>query len=579
MSKTPNYDLKVKAVLDAAKLGERVCALTGEKWMMTEEEIGWYKKFNVPPSELSPNTRWKWAGYFDIGFQFWWNKHARTGEPILSFHHPASGIRVLPDAEWYEQDFSNTHETLDLSKPFFEQLRALELRVPFFATANIVPPENSLALLSFGDQNSYFVFACQSKRTFFGVGAMDTEDSSVVYLSSGVKESHHISHSHRMYRCRYARESQDCLESAFLFDCRNCEHCFGATNKRNRKFLFMNEQLSEGEYRARIAAIDLGKRSIVDEWSKRFDELLLTHAFWPENFNVGGTDATGDYLHNATRCHFCFDSEDTAVDNFRSAWLYGASQGNAYAWGAVNTNESYSVETCPDSNRLKFCYRSVRCEDSEYCMVCRDCRNCFGCVGLAHKEFHILNKPYTEEEYWKTVDAMECAMMDEGTYGSIFPTTFSSSYIPESGSVLYAGSTEEDLRILGGNQFLPTDAGATGVDRYDMSKTRQLADIPDNIDDLTDAWIGVPIYDEQAKRAFSFLKPEVEHYRKWRIAPPGEHFIPRMQQMSWSAQIAQFENRVCTKCSKPLLVTVCRRYPNRRILCRDCYLAYLEKNG
>ena len=40
MSKTPNYDAKVKTILDTLEPGERTCELTGEKWEMTEEEIG-----------------------------------------------------------------------------------------------------------------------------------------------------------------------------------------------------------------------------------------------------------------------------------------------------------------------------------------------------------------------------------------------------------------------------------------------------------------------------------------------------------------------------------------------------------
>ncbi|KKW34121.1 MAG: hypothetical protein UY79_C0005G0064, partial [Parcubacteria group bacterium GW2011_GWA2_53_21] len=39
MPKTPNYDAKVKSILNATQPGERVCELTGEKWVMDEEEI------------------------------------------------------------------------------------------------------------------------------------------------------------------------------------------------------------------------------------------------------------------------------------------------------------------------------------------------------------------------------------------------------------------------------------------------------------------------------------------------------------------------------------------------------------
>src|SRR3989338_1788014 len=106
MSKTPNYDAKIKAVLDATKPGERVCTLTGETWMMTEEEIGWYRKFNVPPASQSPLTRMKILASYVIGLDIWWNKHPETGKPILSYIHPDSPLQPMPDTEWYTHDFS-----------------------------------------------------------------------------------------------------------------------------------------------------------------------------------------------------------------------------------------------------------------------------------------------------------------------------------------------------------------------------------------------------------------------------------------------------------------------------------------
>jgi len=39
MSKTPNYDAKVKEILDALEPGERVCELTGEKWQLDQDYI------------------------------------------------------------------------------------------------------------------------------------------------------------------------------------------------------------------------------------------------------------------------------------------------------------------------------------------------------------------------------------------------------------------------------------------------------------------------------------------------------------------------------------------------------------
>ena len=37
--------------------------------------------------------------------------------------------------------------------------------------------------------------------------------------------------------------------------------------------------------------------------------------------------------------------------------------------------------------------------DMIYCDCCFDCASCFGCIGLRNKQYCILNKQYTKEEY------------------------------------------------------------------------------------------------------------------------------------------------------------------------------------
>jgi hypothetical protein len=578
MSHTPNYDARVASILDQTSPGERACKLTGEKWNLQPQEIDLYRKYNVPPVDVSPNTQWKWMGYYDCGFQFWWNKHAETGKPVLSFHHPASGVRVLPDKEWHEKDFSAITEPYDANRPFFDQLRALELKVPLLATFSRVEPENSITLFSFGDRNSYFTFACKSERTFFASGAFDVRDSSLLWLGMNISESHATQHSHRLHRCKYIRESLDCIDSAFLFDCRNCQNCFGATNKRNRQYVFMNEQLSKEEYERRVASIDLGRRSVLEEWQRTFDDLLLSQGVFPENFNVNCQDSTGEYLVNAVRCTECFDSNGAPTDNWHCGWMYGSSQGNMHGWGVVDNQECYQTVSCPNSNRTKFSYRSFRLDNCEYCMMCSDLQDCFGCIGLKKKRFCILNAQYTEEEYWKTLDEIKCRLLDTGEYGHYLPVTLSSTYVPESGAVSYAGATPEELKQIGGNLFEPTADGATGAERI-TTTPRNASDVPDSIDDVTDEWAGVPIFDPEAKRTFSFLKPVLDHYRALRIAPPTRHFVQRFNSFSLLGQVAAFETRSCDSCKKSITVAQNRSYPNRRILCNVCYLAFLEQNG
>jgi hypothetical protein len=569
----------VKKILDELKPGERVCSLTGEKWMMTEEEIEWYKKFNVPPIKLSPNTLWKWMAYFDCGFQFWWNKHYDTGKSVLSFHHPATGVRVLPDVEWHSRDFSTINSEHNPSQSFFLQLRELQKRIPLLASFNVEKPENSITLLSFGDRNSYFVFGCSSERSYYCAGAGNTSDSSLVWLSEYIQKSHHVLHCQRLFACKYASESLNCMNSSFIFDCRNCKNCFGATNKRNREFVFFNEQLTKDEYETRLSKIDLGKRSELEAWKKKFEALMLTQTIQPESFNVSSEQSQGEYLTNATRCDLCFYSQDMPSDNFHSAWLWGKSEVNAHDWGALDDSETYMCVTSPHSHKSKFCYRSIRVDECEFCYMCIDCRDCFGCVGIRHKRFCILNKQYDEAEYYHQLDEIKTKMLETGEYGNYLPVEMSTSYVPENGSAVYCGSTDEELNKIGGNKFDPNDEGATGFEKIDKSKIRDRADVPDSIEDLTDEWVGVPIYDDVSKRTFAFLKPELEHYRELRIAPPNTHFIRRLHEVATSGQLCEFVNKTCSRCSKNLLISKNKKYPDRKIFCTQCYLRYIEQYG
>src|SRR3989338_4465281 len=147
MSHTQQFDQKIKEILDATQPGERVCALTGEKWMMTQEEIGWYRIFGVPPSSFAPQTIWLILQGFSTGYEWWWHKHPLTKKPVLSYVHPATGISVLPDAEWFAHDFSSTGKNYVLEQPFFSQLRELQKETPVNATRNAEEVINSLAVL------------------------------------------------------------------------------------------------------------------------------------------------------------------------------------------------------------------------------------------------------------------------------------------------------------------------------------------------------------------------------------------------------------------------------------------------
>ncbi len=576
MFHTPNYDAKVKAILDVTTPSERTCTLLGTKWMMDEKEIAQYRKYNVPPSKYAPLTRMKLMSTNIVVFDMWYNKHAETGKPMVSVIHPGSGIRVLPDEEWFQKDFTSEGRDADLTRSFFDQLKKLSLAVPRSANFNYVKPENSLAFISCGDQNSYFVLACKSKNTVYSMNATDTEDSAEIELSYHITRSYNILHSKNIADCLFIRESLDCFSSAFLFDCRNCENCFGATNKRNKKYLWWNEPLSEEAWKKRRAEVDLSSYAVRREYETTFQK-LVADAVWPENWNVHSEDVSGEYILNSTRVHNAYYVFEGSRDLDWVDLVYGGASNDCYVCSAlVLASDCYYGIGNAECSRNRFSLSILtRCLECEFCNSCMDCENCFGCFGLHNKKFCILNKQYTESEYWKKIDEIKCAMLDRGEYGDAPFAQFSTQHWSGSGAALIYGASKEEIMKLGMRDFEVGSDEAEGVP-LDPALLHSTDEIPDRVNNTMTKTV---YQDDVVGRRFSYLVPELEIYRKIGIAAPRSHATRRMVGLYQELNTAVFEDDSCAKCTKTIRVAKNKNYPNRTIYCKSCYLQYLETDG
>src|SRR3989338_4675686 len=197
MSKTPNYDAKIKALLDNTKLGERTCPLTGEKWNFDERGMGWCRKFNAPRLDYSPRTQMKIFGGFRNMFEIFWNKHAISGEPLLAYVHPDSPIRVVSDLEAHEFDpttISSAQADIDLALPVLPIIQGILPHVPIGARREWRGIFNTI-----------------------GIGMIDVEDSYMVFSAVQTK---------RCLYCYYALEgSEDVMQSVFHASSTNCFGC------------------------------------------------------------------------------------------------------------------------------------------------------------------------------------------------------------------------------------------------------------------------------------------------------------------------------------------------------------------
>jgi len=579
MSHTPNYDAKIKALLDATPLGERTCPLTGETWNFDERELAWCRQFNAPRLDYSPRTQMKILGGFRSMFEIFWNKHAFSGESILAYVHPDSPVRVVSDLEAHEFDpttVSSAQADIDLTVSTLSIIQGILPHVPIGARREWRGIFNTIGVGLINVEDSYMVFsAVQVKRCLYCYYALeDSEDmvQSIFHVAS--TNCFGCSQVNRMYSCVFAIESRDCMNGSFIYDCRNCEYVFGGVNLRNKKYIWFNEQLTKEEWEQKRSAVDLSCWSVFEEQRKALHG-LIAHSVIPENFNHNSPDCTGEYLIDCVRSQDCFYCIE-CTDCFHLEGSRGG-QSCAYVcavWPASNTWMSAVIE---DSNDVKYSFYCSKSQGIEYCYNCHDCEYLFGCVGLHKKKFHIFNKPYTEEEYWKKVDALKCGMLGRGEYGMFFDQEWSPAGMQFSHSAFWYEMSEEEMRAFGAPMYDPDRGAVLAPKKGQEMSPLNIADVPDCIGDVeASEWVGKPFMDQEARRRWAVVPQEFAYLKAHKLPFPREHYSSRLRRQIQMLNLIDTEETICASCQKHLRVHKNKTFKNRKIYCQLCYLKYLE---
>ncbi len=117
----------------------------------------------------------------------------------------------------------------------------------------------------------------------------------------------------------------------------------------------------------------------------------------------GGSENPGSYgCDNCQRCYHCMFTTGSRDCSFCTYCRD--------CTGCSRCTQCVECENCHDSN---YCVRSKNCSASSYLILSEDCAECvfcFGCVGLVQEEFHILNQPFTRQEYFELVAELKAAM-------------------------------------------------------------------------------------------------------------------------------------------------------------------------
>jgi len=310
----------------------------------------------------------------------------------------------------------------------------------------------------------------------------------------------------------------------------------------------------------------------------KFRDILNQEAVWPNGFMTACQDSTGDYLD---RCVNCYRSWGSSQAKNESYTIWGNVNSEHNVFGVFpDSHDGYMSAAQIKCADCKFNYFSTRCQDVEYSLECYDCEHCFGCSNLRRKKFCILNKQYTEEEYWLLLDKIKCAMLEAQEYGQYLPTRF--NYIPcdsSNGRTIMDDWEEGEREALGVPLYDHGLDGAFGD--WEGKSFLSQVEIPDSIEGLEIAEFSKCIFADASfyNRPFRYHPMELDLYRQMKTPIPDNHFIERVWKLWEELDLDAYQEERCQSCQATIEFSKNRAYPKRKICCQGCYYKYLEKYG
>lgn len=571
-SKTPQFDKAIDEILSPLIPHERMCRKCNVVFKIEEEDINFFHMLRVPPPTLCPQCRQKRRlGHLMRVPKFYKKKCSAPGhiEEVISVFPPDSPHKIYDFSYYHSDAWDGTQYTIDYNSTlsFFSQFKDFFFSIPRLCLER--DPQGVNCDYSLGGKHSKNVY-------YAGMGyemencsyCFDTRHSKDIVDSGLIRNSefcYWCVSSSRCNRCIFAINCENCIDSSFIYDCKNCSHCFLSSNLRNKSYVFDNKQLTKEEYEKKMQEVNTGNRDVFNSCERQFDE-IISQALQRSVYNVNAINSIGDNLFETKNCSFVFRID--RCENLRFSANHEQVRDSLDTINSITSEKLYETAVILGGN-AKFCMYLRDCSFMEYCIECYHCNDCFGCVGLKNKKFHIFNKPYSEEEYWKKVDEIKTPMLARGEYGEFFDLSFGFMPYQSSTGQYYCSLTEEEAK----KENIPWYPEPESSIPQGMKIRDPYTEVPANIEDVTDEILKDGILCETSKRPFRIIESELQFYKQMHIPIPTKSPWERMiARKKYERPLALYDFS-CPKCGeKSFSIYTPEEQKKLKIFCEKCYL-------
>lgn len=511
---------------------DKICQKCKIDFKINDNDIGFYERIKVPVPTFCPECRSRRRLLFRNERNLYKRKCDITGKNVISIYSPEVKNMVC-DREYCQSDKFDSMEyglEIDWNKTFLEQFRELSLKIPL-PSLGVRTSENCDYNNDMSESKDCYLCSRthRSQRmlyTYRGNSSTDCVDCFQVVDKSEFLyecvECISCSRSQYLYYCN------QCVDSFFLYNCQNSMNCFMSANLRNKQYCIMNEQYSREGYFEILNNIDFTSRETREELYAKFLEFILSVP--RKHLTIlNAPNCTGDNLIESNNCQNCFGIKECQNSKYLLDIMKYKDTMDSYS-GGRNSELVYEATAVAACSRVKFCLRAHDSHDITYSWYSSASSNLFGCIGLKHKEYCILNKQYTKEEYEYLVPKIIKNMTDfpyidkngmKYFYGEFFPESFSPFAYNETVAQEYYPLNKDQI-INNGYEFreqqdknyqpsiLPKDL-SDNINKVDDTITKEIIGCKDNGD-----------CNHQCTTAFKIIPSEFEFYKRMNIPIPDK---------------------------------------------------------
>ena len=525
------------------------------------------EKYLLPTPESCPNCRSQkrmaWANQMNL----YKRKCDLTGKNIISNVSEDKPYTIYEINEWYWDtwDQHKYWDDFDFNKTFTEQFEKLLLKTPFPNLQRSPGYDENAEYTNYASKNrdSYLVFDSDGNRNAcYCYSTNSSEDVFDCFRIGGSWNCYECIDSENCYNCHYVQNSRDCHDSEYLFDCIGCESCFLSSGLRNTKYCIENKEYSKEEYQEKIQEYLSMSR---EELKAKFEQQKIW-AIRKYYYGIDNTDVSGDYLVRSKDSEACFDSRNLTLCKHVQQSFDDAT--NCHDCTEVWDNAELLYECAYvwiNAYNNKFCSHALgEWSNMMYCFYTPACKDSFGCVWMHHKQYCILNKQYTKEEYNELMPKIIEHMKTTWEWWKYLPVNISPFGYNESHAKDYFPLSKEEALakwFTWSNYEAPFPK---------VEKTIPADKLPDSIENIPDDILNWAIICKATGKPFRIIESELEFYRKHNLPIPKRHPNQRHLDRMSMRNPRKLHDRECDKCNKNIQSTY-DPSGNENVYCEECY--------